>query len=68
MSHFEYKHVEQKKTVTDEGEVIIDIINREALDGWVVHTINSAFGSALLVRFVEDVEEFCCANGKCSCQ
>lgn len=67
MSHVEYKLIEQKKTINNEGESIIDLVNRNALESWMVHTIDFHFGRALLARVVDDIEP-CCVNGECSCQ
>lgn len=51
----QYKVIEQRKTVAGEGEDIITLVNKETATGvWKLHTIDLAFGRAVLEQEVED--------------
>lgn len=64
----EYKQIEQKKTINSEGEALMDMLNKEAQEGWLVHTIDFNYGRALLVRQQQFSSESCCGeNGVCNC-
>jgi hypothetical protein len=66
----EYKYVVEKGNMHGPEEVIIDIINREAQDNWVVDSFDfsSGLGRALLRREVIRIQETCCPSGVCTCQ